>query len=105
MSINVKIGSAPQPVMQDTTIGVSINSAPKVGVNIVNSNIHEIKFKLNREGIFFKNKHLIPWEDIKYIYNKDIYRYSLYSNYCFVIVGNRSIKNYNKIINKQIIFD
>ena len=52
MSINVKIGSAPQPVMQDTTIGVSINSAPKVGVNIVNSNIHEIKFKLNMRKAF-----------------------------------------------------
>jgi hypothetical protein len=47
MSINVKIGSAPQPVMQDTTIGVSINTTPKVGVIINNPHLHEIKFKLN----------------------------------------------------------
>ena len=47
MSINVKIGSAPQPVIQDTTIGVSINTTPKVGVIINNPHLHEIKFKLN----------------------------------------------------------
>ena len=47
MSINVKIGSAPQPVMQDTTIGVNINTTPKVGVIINNPHLHEIKFKLN----------------------------------------------------------
>lgn len=47
MSINVKIGSAPQPVIQDTTIGVSINTTPKVGVKINNPHLHEIKFKLN----------------------------------------------------------
>jgi len=47
MSINVKIGSAPQPVMQDTTIGVSINTTPKVGVIINNPHLHEIKFKIN----------------------------------------------------------
>ena len=39
MSINVKIGSAPQPVIQDTTIGVSINTTPKVGVIINNQDI------------------------------------------------------------------
>lgn len=43
----MKIGSAPQPVMQDTTIGVSINTTPKVGVIINNPHLHEIKFKLN----------------------------------------------------------
>ncbi len=47
MSINVKIGSAPQPVIQDTTIGVSINTTPKIGVIINNPHLHEIKFKLN----------------------------------------------------------
>lgn len=47
MSINVKIGSASQPVIQDTTIGVSINTTPKVGVIINNPHLHEIKFKLN----------------------------------------------------------
>lgn len=47
MSINVKIGSASQPVMQNTTIGVSIDTSPKVGVVINNPHLHEIKFKLN----------------------------------------------------------
>jgi hypothetical protein len=47
MSINVKIGSASQPVMQNTTIGVSIDNSPKVGVVINNPHLHEIKFKLN----------------------------------------------------------
>ena len=43
----MKIGSAPQPVIQDTTIGVSINTTPKIGVIINNPHLHEIKFKLN----------------------------------------------------------
>ena len=47
MSINVKIGSAPAPQPRDTTIGVNINTTPKIGVTINNPNLHEIKFKLN----------------------------------------------------------
>ena len=68
MSINVKIGSAPQPVMQDTTIGVSINSAPKVGVNIVNSNIHEIKFKLNMRKAFNGDLMIFDHPDIDIVF-------------------------------------
>ena len=47
MSINVKIGSAPTPQPRDTTISVNIDSTPKIGVNINNPYLHEIKFKLN----------------------------------------------------------
>lgn len=47
MSINVKIGSAPAPQPRDTTISVNIDSTPKIGVNINNPYLHEIKFKLN----------------------------------------------------------
>ena len=47
MSINVKIGSAPAPQPRDTTIGVNINTSPKIGVKINNPFLHEIKFKLN----------------------------------------------------------
>ena len=34
--INVKIGSAPAPQPRDTTIGVNINTSPKIGVTINN---------------------------------------------------------------------
>jgi hypothetical protein len=47
MSINVKIGSAPAPEPRDTTIGVSINTSPNIGVTINNPNLHELKFNLN----------------------------------------------------------
>tara|TARA_R110000782_G_scaffold244918_1_gene331629 strand:+ start:233 stop:850 length:618 start_codon:yes stop_codon:yes gene_type:complete len=47
MSINVKFGSDPQPVMQDTSIGVKIDRSPSIGVAINNPLLHEIKFKLN----------------------------------------------------------
>jgi hypothetical protein len=47
MSINVKFGSDPQPVMQDTSIGVKIDRSPSIGVSINNPLLHEIKFKLN----------------------------------------------------------
>ena len=47
MAINVKFGSDPQPVMQDTSIGVKIDRSPSIGVSINNPFLHEIKFKLN----------------------------------------------------------
>ena len=47
MSINVKIGSGPSSEPRDTSIGVNINSSPKIGVTITNPRLHEIKFKLN----------------------------------------------------------
>lgn len=47
MAINVTIGSAPVPQPRDTTISVNIDSTPKIGVNINNPFLHEIKFKLN----------------------------------------------------------
>lgn len=47
MAINVKLNSPPQPVIQNTSIGVKIDSTPKIGVSITNPNLHEIKFKLN----------------------------------------------------------
>ena len=47
MSINVKIGSGSPPQPRDTTIGVDINTSPKIGVIINNPNLHELKFKLN----------------------------------------------------------
>ena len=47
MAINVTIGSAPAPEPRDTSIGVNINTSPKIGVTINNPYLHEIKFKLN----------------------------------------------------------
>jgi hypothetical protein len=47
MAINVKFSSASQPVIQTSTIGVSIDNGPNIGVIINNPNLHEIKFKLN----------------------------------------------------------
>ena len=47
MAINVKVGSAPTPEPRDTTIGVSINTSPNIGVTINNPNLHELKFNLN----------------------------------------------------------
>ena len=47
MAINVKLSSPPQPVIQNTSIGVKIDSTPKIGVVINNPFLHEIKFKLN----------------------------------------------------------
>ena len=47
MSISVKIGGAPEPQPRDTSISVNIDSTPKIGVNVNNPYLHEIKFKLN----------------------------------------------------------
>ena len=47
MAINVKFSSASQPLIQTSTIGVSIDNGPNIGVIINNPNLHEIKFKLN----------------------------------------------------------
>ena len=47
MAINVKLSSAPQSVPESSTIGVSINNNPTIGVKIINPFLHEIKFKLN----------------------------------------------------------
>ena len=47
MSINVKFGNDSTPQPRDTTISVNIDSSPKIGVNINNPNLHEVKFKLN----------------------------------------------------------
>ena len=47
MSINVKFGNDSTTQPRDTTISVNIDSSPKIGVNINNPNLHEVKFKLN----------------------------------------------------------
>jgi hypothetical protein len=52
MAINVKVGSAAQPVIQNNTIGVNIAGGGSIGVIINNPNLHEIKFKLNMREAF-----------------------------------------------------
>jgi len=68
MAINVKIDGGFEPVIQDNSVTVRVDSAPSVGVKIVDPYLHEIKFKLNMRRSMNGDLMIFDHPDIDIVY-------------------------------------
>tara|TARA_X000001388_G_scaffold18165_2_gene11477 strand:+ start:7693 stop:8316 length:624 start_codon:yes stop_codon:yes gene_type:complete len=68
MAINVKIDGGFEPVIQDNSVTVRVDSAPSVGVKIVDPYLHEIKFKLNMRRAMNGDLMIFDHPDIDIVY-------------------------------------
>ena len=68
MAINVKVDDGFQPIVQDNSITVKIDSSPSIGVNIIDPNLHEIKIKLNMRRAMNGDLMIFDHPDIDIVY-------------------------------------